>query len=78
MSQDQIAQMTNKTSDEAGDVANNSPPPPTQINKIKCGPGAPLVRKDKRQSSSFFNVTKDRELQKLPLLRGIFLTPMFL
>ncbi|MCL4121107.1 UNVERIFIED_CONTAM: hypothetical protein GTU68_033754 [Idotea baltica] len=28
-----------------------------------------MVRKDKRQSSSFFNIPKDRELQKLPLLR---------
>lgn len=45
-------------------------PPPTQINKIKFGPGAPLIKKDKRQSSSRFNIPKNRELQKLPLLRG--------
>lgn len=44
-------------------------PPPTQINKIKFGPGAPLIKKDKRQSSSRFNIPKNRELQKLPLLR---------
>nr|XP_053643297.1 serine/threonine-protein phosphatase 2A 56 kDa regulatory subunit delta isoform-like [Cherax quadricarinatus] len=44
-------------------------PPPTQINKIKFGPGAPLIKKDKRQSSSRFNIPKNRELQKLPSLR---------
>ncbi|KAK3877601.1 hypothetical protein Pcinc_017680 [Petrolisthes cinctipes] len=44
-------------------------PPPTQINKIKLGPGAPLIKKDKRQSSSRFNLPKNRELQKLPSLR---------
>ncbi|XP_042879665.1 serine/threonine-protein phosphatase 2A 56 kDa regulatory subunit gamma isoform-like isoform X5 [Penaeus japonicus] len=44
-------------------------PPPTQINKIKFGPGAPLIKKDKRQSSSRFNIPKNRELQKLSLLR---------
>ena len=85
---DLFSAMTNKTSPEEGQVTldvggvttNNSPPPPTQINKIKCSPGAPLVRKEKRQSSSFFNVSKDRELQKLPLLRGksnFFLLTLF-
>lgn len=44
-------------------------PPPTQINKIKFGPGAPLIKKEKRQSSSRFNIPKNRELQKLPSLR---------
>jgi serine/threonine-protein phosphatase 2A regulatory subunit B' len=44
-------------------------PPPTQINKIKY-PGPPHIKKDKRQSSSRFNISKNRELQKLPLLKG--------
>ncbi|KAK7868246.1 hypothetical protein R5R35_000645 [Gryllus longicercus] len=45
-----------------------SVPPPTQINKIKS-PGTPHIKKDKRQSSSRFNISKNRELQKLPLLK---------
>ncbi|XP_021920020.1 serine/threonine-protein phosphatase 2A 56 kDa regulatory subunit gamma isoform-like isoform X3 [Zootermopsis nevadensis] len=43
-------------------------PPPTQINKIKY-PGPPHIKKDKRQTSSRFNISKNRELQKLPLLK---------
>ncbi|KAF4532339.1 hypothetical protein B566_EDAN003642 [Ephemera danica] len=46
----------------------NAPPPPTQINKLKFS-GPPHVKKDKRQSSSRFNVSKNRELQKLPSLK---------
>ncbi len=30
----------------------------------------PLVKKDKKQSSSRFNISKNRELQKLPALKG--------
>ena len=45
-------------------------PPPTQINKIKYSPNVPLVKKDKRQNSSRFNIPIDRELQKLPAIRG--------
>lgn len=45
-------------------------PPPTQINKIKYSPITPLVKKDKRQNSSRFSVSQDRELQKLPSIRG--------
>ena len=44
------------------------PPPPAQINKVKY-PGTAVV-KSRRQSSSRFNITKNRELQKLPLLKG--------
>ncbi|XP_049776168.1 serine/threonine-protein phosphatase 2A 56 kDa regulatory subunit gamma isoform isoform X3 [Schistocerca cancellata] len=44
------------------------PPPPTQINKIKY-PGPQHVKKEKRQSSSRFNISKDRELQKLPAIK---------
>lgn len=52
----------------------NAPPPPTLINKIKLQPGGPtIIKKDKRQSSSRFNVSKNRELQKLPLLAGEYM-----
>ena len=51
-------------------------PPQTQIKygnlTNKFGSGVPLAKKDKRQSSSRFNITKNRELQKLPMLRGQF------
>ncbi|CAL7939154.1 unnamed protein product [Xylocopa violacea] len=51
-----------------GPPATSAPPPPTLINKIKYQPGGPVIKKDKRQSSSRFNISKNRELQKLPLL----------
>lgn len=63
-----------ETSDEANKIAGGPPataappPPPTLINKIKYQPGGPVIKKDKRQSSSRFNISKNRELQKLPLL----------
>ncbi|XP_078144782.1 serine/threonine-protein phosphatase 2A 56 kDa regulatory subunit delta isoform [Centroberyx gerrardi] len=47
----------------------NSTPPPTQLNKIKYSGGPQLVKKERRQSSSRFNLTKNRELQKLPALK---------
>ena len=51
--------------------ANNTEhPPPTQISKLKFT-GPPHIKKDKRQNSSRFNVSKNRELQKLPLLKGV-------
>ncbi|XP_045174495.1 serine/threonine-protein phosphatase 2A 56 kDa regulatory subunit gamma isoform-like isoform X1 [Mercenaria mercenaria] len=43
-------------------------PPTTSINKMKFT-GPPHVKKDKRQNSSRFNITKNRELVKLPLLK---------
>lgn len=48
----------------------NSAPPPTQLNKIKYSGGPQLVKKERRQSSSRFSLTKNRELQKLPALKG--------
>ena len=45
-------------------------PPPTSIAKLKYQ-GPPHIKKDKRQNSSRFNVSKNRELQKLPLLKGM-------
>ncbi len=46
-------------------------PPPTPFNKIKYS-GPPYLKKDKRQSSSRFNVSKNRELKALPQLKGKF------
>ncbi|KAL4238640.1 Serine/threonine-protein phosphatase 2A 56 kDa regulatory subunit delta isoform [Mactra antiquata] len=43
-------------------------PPTTNINKLKFT-GPPHVKKDKRQNSSRFNISKNRELVKLPLLK---------
>ncbi|KAL2735474.1 serine/threonine-protein phosphatase 2A 56 kDa regulatory subunit gamma isoform-like isoform X3 [Vespula squamosa] len=64
---------TNKVS--GGPPHGNASPPPTLINKVKYQPGGPVIKKDKRQSSSRFNISKNRELQKLPLLAGLFYFP---
>ncbi|KAF2365003.1 Protein phosphatase 2A regulatory B subunit B56 [Trinorchestia longiramus] len=56
----------NSSSDSNKDLQG---PPPTQINKIKYSPNTPVIKKDKRQSSSRFNVSQDRELLKLPSIR---------
>ncbi|XP_038654864.1 serine/threonine-protein phosphatase 2A 56 kDa regulatory subunit delta isoform isoform X1 [Scyliorhinus canicula] len=47
----------------------NSAPPQTQLNKIKYSGGPQIVKKERRQSSSRFNLAKNRELQKLPALK---------
>ncbi|KAM4591578.1 serine/threonine-protein phosphatase 2A 56 kDa regulatory subunit delta isoform 1-T1 [Odontesthes bonariensis] len=49
--------------------SNSTTPPPTQLNKIKYSGGPQLVKKERRQSSSRFSLTKNRELQKLPALK---------
>ena len=56
------------SSPSSGPKLATGPPPPTQINKIKFT-GTTVV-KNRRQSSSRFNITKNREIQKLPLLKG--------
>lgn len=48
--------------ESGNDKGSNNAPPPTQINKLKYG--GP-VRKDRRQSSSRFNASSNRELVKL-------------
>ncbi|XP_043930481.1 serine/threonine-protein phosphatase 2A 56 kDa regulatory subunit gamma isoform isoform X2 [Protopterus annectens] len=48
----------------------NSAPPATQI-KIKLPTPQPVVKKEKRQSSSSFNISNNRELQKLPALKDV-------
>ena len=45
-------------------------PPPTQISRINPLPETLKLKKEKRQGSSRFNISKNRELQKLPLLKG--------
>lgn len=47
-----------------GDDATKAPPP-TQINKMKFT-GPAHIKKDRRQSSSRFNISQNRELVKLP------------
>lgn len=49
----------------------NSAPPPAQLSKIKVPAPQTVVKKEKRQSSSRFNVSNNRELQKLPALKGM-------
>ncbi|KAH0568436.1 hypothetical protein KQX54_020870 [Cotesia glomerata] len=53
-----------------GPPGGSTPPPPTLINKMKYQPGGPVIKKDKRQNSSRFNISKNRELQKLPFIAG--------
>lgn len=50
--------------EEAGEDGAKAPPP-TQINKMKFS-GPAHMKKDRRQSSSRFNITQNRELVKLP------------
>ncbi|CAI9531905.1 unnamed protein product, partial [Staurois parvus] len=47
----------------------NNTPPPAQVSKIKVPTPQTVVKKEKRQSSSRFNVSNNRELQKLPALK---------
>ena len=56
-----------KDSDSGGDSESPKAPPPTQINKIKYS-GPAHIKKERRQSSSRFNITQNRELVKLPKL----------
>lgn len=48
----------------------NTPPPVTQLNKVQHQPGVPLVKKEKRQNSSRFNISRQRELTKIAALKG--------
>lgn len=50
--------------------AGNSVPPPTQLLKGKQLGSQTPVKKDKRQSSSRFSLSNNRELQKLPAFKG--------
>ncbi|XP_033734988.1 serine/threonine-protein phosphatase 2A 56 kDa regulatory subunit delta isoform-like isoform X17 [Pecten maximus] len=67
-----VKESTENAENEAKKKATNQNaeqhPPPAQISKMKFS-GPPHVKKDKRQNSSRFNVSKNRELVKLPLLK---------
>ena len=56
------------TSADKSNGKSSANPPPTQINKLKFS-GPNLLKKERRQSSSRFNVSSNRELTKLPLLK---------
>ncbi len=63
----------NKSNSNSVNNSNNADhPPQTPLTKIKMSPAMPLVKKDKKQNSSRFNISKNRELQKLPALKGNF------
>lgn len=47
----------------------NNAPPPVPVNKAKFSGPANLIRREKRQGSSSFNFSKNRELLKLPLIK---------
>ncbi|KAE9414725.1 hypothetical protein Angca_002786 [Angiostrongylus cantonensis] len=44
-------------------------PPPTSLKKSNYGGGPVIPRRDRRQSSSLFNVSTNRELTKLPSIK---------
>jgi serine/threonine-protein phosphatase 2A regulatory subunit B' len=51
------------------DMNSHDAPPLTALSKIKYAGTSPQIKRDRRQSSSRFNVSKNRELQKLPALK---------
>ncbi|KAL1501026.1 hypothetical protein ABEB36_006431 [Hypothenemus hampei] len=69
--------MEGKRNGEGGDTEpkanlHQGPPPLTPLNKSKLNAGTvqgPLGKKEKRHSSSRFNITKNRELEPLPTLK---------
>uniref|UniRef100_A0A8C0QET9 Serine/threonine-protein phosphatase 2A 56 kDa regulatory subunit n=1 Tax=Canis lupus familiaris TaxID=9615 RepID=A0A8C0QET9_CANLF len=50
---------------------NLAAPPSTVSSKIKVPVPQPIVKKEKRQNSSRFNASNNRELQKLPSLKDV-------
>ena len=54
--------------EDNGRAPGSGPPPPAQISKMKFS-GPSHIRKERRQSSSRFNVSSNRELVKLPALK---------
>ena len=61
---------SNQEGDAKSDATNGKTPSPTQINKLKfTGPGTSHLKKERRQSSTRFNVSTNRELTKLALLK---------
>ncbi|XP_030071400.1 serine/threonine-protein phosphatase 2A 56 kDa regulatory subunit gamma isoform isoform X2 [Microcaecilia unicolor] len=56
---------------EVSNKKTNNIPPTAQISKIKIPTPQAVVKKEKRQSSSRFNVSNNRELQKLSALKDV-------
>ena len=56
-------------SDAAFSSSSSSHPPQTALTKVQPMPGVPNLRKDNRRNSSRFNISKNRELVKLPLIK---------
>ncbi|CAF2028978.1 unnamed protein product [Rotaria magnacalcarata] len=52
-----------------GSSLTSSHPPQTPLTKVQPMTGAPNIRKDNRRNSSRFNISKNRELVKLPLMK---------
>ncbi|CAF2511262.1 unnamed protein product [Rotaria sp. Silwood2] len=50
-------------------LSSSSHPPQTALTKVQPMAGVPNIRKDNRRNSSRFNISKNRELVKLPLLK---------
>ena len=48
-----------------------SHPPQTPLTKVQPMTGVPNIRKDNRRNSSRFNISKNRELVKLPTLKDV-------
>ncbi|GMT11781.1 hypothetical protein PFISCL1PPCAC_3078 [Pristionchus fissidentatus] len=56
----------NKTDDVPADA-----PPPTALKKNSYGGGPPITRRDRRQSSSLFTISQDRQLTKLAAIKDV-------
>lgn len=63
-----VEMASNESEENMDKNGKTAAPPPTQINKLKLS-GPNLIKKERRQSSSRFNVSSNRELTKLPLLK---------
>ena len=59
----------NSLSTQPAAAADSSHPPTTPLTKVQPMPGVPNLRKDNRRNSSRFNISKNRELVKLPLIK---------
>ncbi|KAF8384686.1 pptr-2 [Pristionchus pacificus] len=46
-------------------------PPPTALKKNSYGGGPPISRRDRRQSSSLFTISQDRQLTKLAAIKDV-------
>ncbi|CAB3397585.1 unnamed protein product [Caenorhabditis bovis] len=61
---------TIRTEDVGGDMIPPDAPPPTTIGKKNSFGGGPMIpRRERRQSSSLFNISQNRELVRLPPIK---------